>query len=380
MLAIQNNQTPIYSRKKLATSIVDLLNNDVSRPGLFLTAPRRTGKSTFLSNDLVPLLKSEGALVIYADLWEDKTKDPGMVIAEALQQAVRDESGVVWKNSQKVGMSKLRFGGIELDLNAIGTPKGASFAKIITTLSTESQKPIILIIDEAQAALGTEMGQNALFALKAARDAMFRGQNQGFRLIATGSNTDLLQDMVVSKKQAFYDATLEKLPTLGLSYLKWRLAQLPQKAELPMPALQESFQALGYRPDSLRRVLLKLPKSSTDYGRALLSLTQDELKNEHQSFIAKLDSLQPFEVDMLKRMWKEKTKFSPFSATTLQSYQDQYGLKVAKVDVQRTLEEFKKEGLVVRIGHGQWVVDEVNPKWLSAYQLPTPSAQPGPSP
>ena len=75
---------------------------------------------------------------------------------------------------------------------------------------------------------------------------------------------------------------------------------------------------------------------------------------------------------------KEKTKFSPFSATTLQSYQDQYGVKVAKVDVQRTLEEFRKEGLVVRIGHGQWILDDVNPKWLSAYQIST--AQPGPLP
>ena len=97
-----------------------------------------------------------------------------------------------------------------------------------------------------------------------------------------------------------------------------------------------------------------------------------------RTFIAKLDSLQPFEVDMLKRMWKEKTKFLPFSATTLQSYQEQYGVKVAKVDVQRTLEEFKKEGLVVRIGHGQWILDDVNPKWLSAYQIST--AQPGPLP
>ena len=177
-LAIQNHQTSIFPRKKLATSMIDLLNNDVSRPGLFLAAPRRTGKSTFLSNDLVPLLKSEGALVIYVDLWEDNTKDPGMLIADALQQTILDETG---KDAQH----------------------GASFAKIITTLSTESQKPIILIIDEAQAALGTEMGQNALFALKAARDAMFRGQNQGFRLIATGSNTGLLQDMVVSKKRSF---------------------------------------------------------------------------------------------------------------------------------------------------------------------------------
>ena len=53
-------------------------------------------------------------------------------------------------------------------------------------------------------------------------------------------------------------------------------------------------------------------------------------------------------------------------------------VKVAKVDVQRTLEEFKKEGLVVRIGHGQWILDDVNPKWLSEYQIST--AQPGPLP
>lgn len=47
--------------------------------GLLLAAPRRTGKSTFLREDLRPLLEEKGALVLYADLWEDRQADPGDV-------------------------------------------------------------------------------------------------------------------------------------------------------------------------------------------------------------------------------------------------------------------------------------------------------------
>jgi predicted AAA+ superfamily ATPase len=36
---------------------------------LFLGAPRRTGKSTFLQEDLIPALENNGALVLYVDLW-----------------------------------------------------------------------------------------------------------------------------------------------------------------------------------------------------------------------------------------------------------------------------------------------------------------------
>ena len=45
--------------------------------GLFLTAPRRTGKSTFMREDLVPALKDRGVLTTYVDLWEDRQRDPG---------------------------------------------------------------------------------------------------------------------------------------------------------------------------------------------------------------------------------------------------------------------------------------------------------------
>lgn len=45
--------------------------------GVFLSAPRRTGKSTFLREDLRPALEAKGAFVLYVDLWSDKQADPG---------------------------------------------------------------------------------------------------------------------------------------------------------------------------------------------------------------------------------------------------------------------------------------------------------------
>jgi hypothetical protein len=60
------------AKQVLATSIMS-----ASFSGLFLAAPRRTGKSTFMLEDFRPALEEQGALVVYVDLWADKKIDPG---------------------------------------------------------------------------------------------------------------------------------------------------------------------------------------------------------------------------------------------------------------------------------------------------------------
>jgi len=52
--------------------------------GLFLAAPRRTGKSTFLQQDLASALRNGGAVVVYVDLWADQRRDPADVLSEAI--------------------------------------------------------------------------------------------------------------------------------------------------------------------------------------------------------------------------------------------------------------------------------------------------------
>ena len=70
-----------FHRTALAEQLVQALQG---RPfmgdahnGLFLAAPRRTGKSTFLQGDLAPALKAAGVEVVYVDLWADPRRDPG---------------------------------------------------------------------------------------------------------------------------------------------------------------------------------------------------------------------------------------------------------------------------------------------------------------
>ena len=74
-----------FHRRKLARDYVDGLLG-VSAfdfgSGLFLTAPRRTGKTTFLREDLMPEIEGREVLSVYVDLWSDRPRDPAELIAE----------------------------------------------------------------------------------------------------------------------------------------------------------------------------------------------------------------------------------------------------------------------------------------------------------
>ena len=55
------------------------------RSGVLLSGIRRVGKTTFLRQDLVPALEARGALVVYVDLWADRSKSPASLVHEAVR-------------------------------------------------------------------------------------------------------------------------------------------------------------------------------------------------------------------------------------------------------------------------------------------------------
>ena len=77
-----------FHRPSLAQSYCESLGGHGladSRSGLFLAAPRRTGKSTFLREDMLPAMQKRGWTTIYVDLWADKSKDPALLITSAVK-------------------------------------------------------------------------------------------------------------------------------------------------------------------------------------------------------------------------------------------------------------------------------------------------------
>ena len=165
---------PILSRKLLAEALArDLAGESFAdySSGMFLAAPRRTGKSTFLRNDLIPECKARGWLPVYVDLWMNREVDPAELISGAIGKALGEFESAVSKAAKKAGIDKISLlRTLSWDFTKPQLPAGTTLSHALDVLHQVSGQMIVLIVDEAQHALNSEGGVNAMFALKAARD------------------------------------------------------------------------------------------------------------------------------------------------------------------------------------------------------------------
>ena len=142
----------VFHRPELAARLVaDLLEPPPASPvrsGLFLAAPRRTGKSTFLIADLVPALRDAGAHVLYLDLWEDPAKDPAQAIVEAVGASVAQEREAVTRLSKALGrietVSAADMVAVSLRRSDGGT-LDVSLTRALRALSETIERTIVLI-------------------------------------------------------------------------------------------------------------------------------------------------------------------------------------------------------------------------------------------
>ena len=87
-----------YRRTALAASYCDALEGRGildATSGLFLAAPRRTGKSTFLREDMVPEMRTRGWQTLYVDLWSDRSRDPAELIIAVVRDTLAQLDGPV---------------------------------------------------------------------------------------------------------------------------------------------------------------------------------------------------------------------------------------------------------------------------------------------
>jgi len=268
--------------------------------GLFLAAPRRTGKSTFVRQDLVPALRQRDAEVLYVDLWADKTQDPAILMSDAIRTELKKENGVIAKIAAKAGLSKLSIGalgnGMSFDFSQVGLSANATLTDALVALASVNGKKIVIVIDEAQHALTSVAGANALFALKAARDAMNQAGN-GLLIIGTGSNRDKLGLLVNQREQAFFGADLVNFPPLGEDYCQWLCARMA--LGLDPHRVFQLFGEAGSRPEMIAPVLRSLrldpPLAGENIDDVFARRVQEKTRQWRQSFAddyAQLPSLQ----------------------------------------------------------------------------------------
>jgi hypothetical protein len=364
----------------LARSFADALlgrSPFAHRAGLFLAAPRRTGKSTFLRRDLIPLLAGEGVRTVYVDLWANRAEDPGRLIADAVAAALRDEAGPVARAARKAGVRRLAVGGVAVDFDRIGDKGGPTLADALQRLAEASGRTVALIVDEAQHALSTEAGVAAMFALKAARDAMNAEADAGrpgLALVFTGSHRDKLSALVLRRDQPFYGASVVDFPLLGRDYVEayvvWLNDRLAPDNRFDPAEAFVAFDMLGRRPELLEAALRDFalgPERADGLRRTLAESAgalRERLWAQYDSDYGALTDLQRC---VLTRVIAEGERLAPFSALAMAAFAADLGVPVAATDVQAALDALRQKGLVWKSGRGAYAVeDQGMSEWLEA--------------
>lgn len=359
-----------YRRALLAAAYCDALEGTGvldATSGLFLAAPRRTGKSTFLREDLVPAMQARGWETIYVDLWSDRARDPAELIVAAVRDALARHDGVVLKMARNAGLDKLNvLGTLSLDLAKIGQPGGATLPDVLEQLHRRSGKPLALLIDEAQHALSTEAGTRSMFALKAARDRLNQGtQVRGLHLVMTGSNRDKLAHLVLRRTEPFFGAGVTRFPLLDRgfveAYTQWLNPQFVDGRQFSAQTLERAFELVGRRPEMLKRVV---GEAVAEFGGAMAL----DAQVEHQALQLRQRAWQDFEsayqgltggqkavLDAIARL---SPGYEPFAETALAACEAVLGKPMSNSAIQVSLDALRDKELIWRAGRGDYAFED----------------------
>lgn len=354
--------------------------NQSGHSGLFLAAPRRTGKSTFLRSDLIPAIEVAGAIAVYVDLWTDKTRNPADLIAEAVRDKLSSLAGLLGKSSSWLGRvkkasAKAKFSGFEAELgfeiDTVGKPGGTTLAKAFEGLRAATEKQIVFIIDEAQHALSTTEGESTLFALKAARDALnLTSDRPGLAILATGSMRSKLSDLVMRKNQAFYGASVAEFPTLGKDFVRHLLRSMllhrfPEEQLPDADRVLQAFKRLGYRPEELAQAIADaVTRPEADLSAAVEAAAQaryDAIVERLHKQVANFPAIQRSIVHRLAAtaVVQGAAPTAVFGKESLDWYsRDIGGMKVTAPMVQKAMEALVADEIVWRSSLGGYQLDD----------------------
>src|ERR1035437_954372 len=365
-----------YKRPELTQEIVKkLLGEEFLSPGmngLFLAAPRRTGKSSLLKRELTPSLTAKNIEVIYTDLWSNTKEDPGKLITESIVQSFAKYSNIIARAAKKTGIEKASFAGITINPQTIGQVHGATLPAALQALINTCNKSVALIIDEAQQALTTSSGENVMFALKSARDQINLEPDVKHKLmlVMSGSDRDKLMRLLNNNAAPFFGSSVYTMPLLGPDFVEF----IAQNIERNNPALQpvdtdsmwKAFQVLGNKPELfLTKIISELSPLQGNvagfekrvYTEAIMQQETDA--KQWESLYLGLSALQQ---SLIWRLLEKRSTFKPYDADALQFYASKGSKRFSPAQVQTALETMRKQSppLVWKSARGEYALEDIS--------------------
>ncbi len=363
-----------FPREALAQELVAALRGKAvfgdAHNGLFLAAPRRTGKSTFLQADLKPALEEAGAVVAYVDLWADLRRDPGILIADAISRALAPRLGVVSRATKAAGVESVTIAGaLKIDVGKIGKIDGVTLPDALRALHEAAKASVALIVDEAQHALTSEGGEATMSALKSARDQLNRPGEVNLMLVMSGSDRDKLLRLVNTSGAPFYGSQISRMPPLGQDFIdhvsRLITAQRPDLAPVDGATLLQAFETFGHRPqffmEALGQALSPLSGlQGVRFEQALLQAAKERQQADEAQMESEYLALRPLEQAVLWRLLEQGPRFRPYDGEALRFYRERVTGRVTAQMVQRALESLRERNpaLVWKSARGEYAVED----------------------
>ncbi len=383
----------LYTRTELAQQMArQLLRPGVLdeglRSGLFLSGMRRTGKTTFLINDLIPALEAMGALVIYVDLWSAAQTNPATLVLAAVRRCLDElqtPASTVLRKLQRLGGADVAAFGFKFGfkLDSIGRDGGPTLAQALTEVVDQARTPVVLIVDEVQHALSSDDGHQMLLALKSARDAINpRPETPGhFIFIGTGSHRALVNELTARRNQAFAGATSVPYPVLKGDYVAHLLDRLARDGVEPLPTLDvavQAFETLGHRPEEMLKALRQLvrhlpPGARPDDHLPVIAATLRSAAADLE--LSKVEQLGGLAGAIFGRIAaSDGDARGVFSADAAAAYSKAIGREVRVEELQPVVLELLAANLIMRRGHGMYAVTDpfVQEIWRDRQTLSNP--------
>ncbi|RZT39311.1 ATP-binding protein [Cupriavidus agavae] len=281
--------------------------------------------------------------------------------------------------AKAVGLSRITIlGTLTLDLATTGLPPGITLTQAIEGLNKATRRPVLLVIDEAQHALTTEKGMEAMFGLKAARDAMNgSGDAPNLMLVLTGSSRDKLAHLVMNSRMPFFGSQVTAFPLLDRSYTDAYTASVNQALapdnQLVAADVHDAFVMVGSRPELLRQLVgaIALANESPSLGTRLredATLVQERIWHDVESDFA---SLSPLQQAVVRVMAAKTGQFSPFGENAMSAYRSLVPehIVVNTGTVQTAIDGLREREIVWKESRGAYEIeDQAWLSWLRAAQ------------
>lgn len=353
-----------FPRAELAAAYLGLLSTGLV-VSTTIFAPRRTGKTSFLREDLAPAARAAGFNVAYIDLWQTRLS-PGAAITRGLEEALEPQTlqqraMSALQTPLKRIKAKASVGEVnaELEVDLADKKKQATeLALHIDDLIKELVKrsPLLMLVDEAQ-----ELARNKDNELlsTALRTAITKHRDR-IRVVFTGSSRTRLAHVFSNSDAPLYSvgAAIQNFPLLDQGFVVF-VAQKFESAtqrQMDLDLAWHEFQQFRQQPEPFLSAVVATmmdPALSLQMACQREHAELDHAEN-HEGTWAQLDTLQK----QLLILLADNPAAKPFSKATLARLAKSMG--IASLDapsVQFALRRLSEKTIAAKSARGTYVFE-----------------------